>query len=99
KSGKKLHEINFKFNGRDIIAWSIEHENQAKMKGLYPKVLEKLLIRRNSLKKLLAPLKDKKEELEKEISLVEAKVKRWGLKGFDNEADEDNVDEDEADED
>ncbi|RIA84925.1 hypothetical protein C1645_741957 [Glomus cerebriforme] len=43
------------------------------MKGLYPKVLEELLIRRNSLKRRLAQLKDKKEELEKEISLAEAK--------------------------
>ncbi|RIA92509.1 hypothetical protein C1645_820651 [Glomus cerebriforme] len=58
---------------KDVLAWSIEHENQAKMKGLYPKVLEELLIRRNSVKRHLAPLKDKKEELEKEISLVEAR--------------------------
>src|SRR2546429_6072620 len=43
------------------------------MKGLYPKVLEELLIRRNSLKRRLAPLNDKKEELEKEISLAEAR--------------------------
>ncbi|RGB36485.1 hypothetical protein C1646_758039 [Rhizophagus diaphanus] len=67
ESDKKLHEINFQFNGHDIFAWSIEHENQAEMKGLYPKVLEELLIRRNLLKRRLAPLKDKKEELEKEI--------------------------------
>ncbi|CAG8748300.1 20648_t:CDS:2, partial [Rhizophagus irregularis] len=73
ESGKKLHEINFQFNGHDVLAWSIEHENQAEMKGLYPKVLEELLIRRNSLKRRLAPLKDKKEELEKEISLAEAR--------------------------
>ncbi|RGB35195.1 hypothetical protein C1646_785749 [Rhizophagus diaphanus] len=70
-SSKKLHKINFKFNGRDVLAWSIEHENQAEMKGLYPKVLEKLLIRCNLLKSRLAPLKNKKEELEKEISLAE----------------------------
>ena len=43
------------------------------MKGLYPKVLEELLIRRNSIKRLLAPLNDRKEELEKEISLAEAR--------------------------
>ncbi|CAB4388040.1 unnamed protein product [Rhizophagus irregularis] len=43
------------------------------MKGLYPKVLEELLIRRNTLKRRLAPLNDRKEELEKEISLAEAK--------------------------
>ncbi|RGB32334.1 hypothetical protein C1646_762986 [Rhizophagus diaphanus] len=43
------------------------------MKDLYPKVLEKLLIRRNLLKRCLAPLKNKKEELEKEISLAEVR--------------------------
>ena len=43
------------------------------MKGLYSKVLEKLLIRWNLLKKYLALLKDKKEELEKKISLVKAR--------------------------
>src|SRR3954451_8377835 len=43
------------------------------MKGLYSKVLEELLIRRNSLKRRLAPLNDRKEELEKEISLAKAK--------------------------
>ena len=73
ESGKKLHEINFKFNSRDVLAWSIEHKNQAEIKGLYPKVLEELLIRQNSLKSRLALLKDKKEELEKEISLAEAR--------------------------
>ncbi|PKK59220.1 DNA/RNA polymerase [Rhizophagus irregularis] len=73
KSGKKLHEINFKYNGHDVLAWSIEHGNQAEMKGLYPKVLEELLIRRNSLKNHLALLNDRKEELEKEISLAEAR--------------------------
>ncbi|RIA98436.1 hypothetical protein C1645_812689 [Glomus cerebriforme] len=73
ESGKKLHKINFKFNGHDVFACSIEHENQAKMKGLYPKVLEESLIRCNSLKSRLAPLKDKKEELKKEISLAEAR--------------------------
>ncbi|CAG8597718.1 9267_t:CDS:2 [Paraglomus brasilianum] len=73
ESGKKLHEINFKFNNRDVLAWSIEHGNRAEMKGLYPKVLEELLIRRNLLKKRLAPLKDKKEELENEISLAKAR--------------------------
>ncbi|CAI2190832.1 4137_t:CDS:2, partial [Funneliformis geosporum] len=71
ESGKRLHEINFKYNSRDVLAWSIEHENQAEMKGLYPKVLKEFLIKRNSLKRCLAPLNDRKEELEKEISLAE----------------------------
>ncbi|CAI2195908.1 11880_t:CDS:1, partial [Funneliformis geosporum] len=52
---------------------SIEHGNQAEIKGLYPKVLEELLIRRNSLKRRLAPLNDRKEELEKKISLAKAR--------------------------
>ena len=43
------------------------------MKGLYPKVLKELLIRRNLLKRCLAPLNNKKKELEKEISLTEAR--------------------------
>ncbi|RIA91220.1 hypothetical protein C1645_737291 [Glomus cerebriforme] len=73
ESGEKLHEINFKFNNQDVLAWSIEHGNQAEIKGLYPKILVELLIRRNSLKSRLAPLNDKKEELEKEISLVKAR--------------------------
>ncbi|CAI2167196.1 5918_t:CDS:2 [Funneliformis geosporum] len=41
------------------------------MKDLYPKVLEELLIRRNLLKRRLALLNDKKEELEKKINLAE----------------------------
>src|SRR5437764_50519 len=45
------------------------------MKGLYSKVLEELLIRRNSLKKWLDPLNDRKEELKKDIHLVEARGK------------------------
>ncbi len=45
------------------------------MKGLYPKVLKELLIRRNLLKRCLAPLNNKKKELEKEISLAEARSK------------------------
>ena len=37
ESGKRLHEINFKYNGRDVLAWSIEHENQAEMKAFIQK--------------------------------------------------------------
>ncbi|CAI2192917.1 13892_t:CDS:10, partial [Funneliformis geosporum] len=48
-----------------------KHRNQAEMKGLYPKVLEELRIRRNSLKSRLALLNDKKKELEKKINLTE----------------------------
>ncbi|CAI2184105.1 15341_t:CDS:2 [Funneliformis geosporum] len=43
------------------------------MKGLYPKVLEKLFIRKNSLKRRLSLLNNRKEELEKEINLAEAR--------------------------
>ncbi|RHZ81111.1 hypothetical protein Glove_123g74 [Diversispora epigaea] len=43
KDGKKLHKIEFPFNDRDITAWSVKHQNQTEMKGLYPAILEELL--------------------------------------------------------
>ncbi|CAI2198715.1 6150_t:CDS:2, partial [Funneliformis geosporum] len=45
-------------------------KESAEMKGLYPKVLEELLIKRNSLKRRLTLLNDRKKELEKEITLA-----------------------------
>jgi len=37
-SGKTLHEINFKFNGNNVFAWSIKHNNIPEEKGLYVNV-------------------------------------------------------------
>ena len=42
QSGKKLHEISFKFNNQDCLAWSIQHNNILEEKGLYAIVLEYL---------------------------------------------------------
>ncbi|RHZ86735.1 hypothetical protein Glove_46g49 [Diversispora epigaea] len=47
KDGKKPHKIEFPFNDRDITAWSVKHQNQTEMKGLYPAILEELLGKRN----------------------------------------------------
>ncbi|RIA81939.1 hypothetical protein C1645_836155 [Glomus cerebriforme] len=71
RSGKKLHEISFKFNGRDILAWSIQHNNLPEEKGLYAIVLEHLSSKRNEMKKRLAPLKEKKEDMDLVIGLME----------------------------
>src|SRR5437773_6002411 len=71
RSGKKLHRIEFEFNGRDIIAWSVKHENQSEMEGLYVIVLKELLMKRNKMKKCLAPLTEKKENMELILSNIE----------------------------
>ncbi|PKK59165.1 DNA/RNA polymerase [Rhizophagus irregularis] len=70
ESGKKLHEINFKFNDHDVLAWSIEHNNIPDEKNLYANVLEYLYRKRIEVKKCLAPLKDKKEDMELVIGLM-----------------------------
>src|SRR6266542_2167521 len=70
QSDKRLHEISFKFNDRDILAWSIQHNNISKEKGLYTNVLEYLYDKRVEMKKHLAPLKDKKEDMELVIGLM-----------------------------
>ena len=73
RSGKKLHRIEFKFNVRDIIAWSVKHENQSEMEGLYVIVLKELLTKQNKMKKCLAPLSEKKENMELILSNIEGK--------------------------
>ncbi|CAB4476463.1 unnamed protein product [Rhizophagus irregularis] len=67
-SGKKLHKIEFLFNGNSMHAWSVRHNNLSKDKGLYANVLEYLSGKRNEMKKRLAPLKAKKEDMELVIS-------------------------------
>src|SRR6266498_425092 len=70
QSDKRLHEISFKFNDRDILAWSIQHNNISEEKGLYANVLEYLCDKRVEMKKRLTPLKDKKEDMELVICLM-----------------------------
>ncbi|RHZ87187.1 hypothetical protein Glove_40g157 [Diversispora epigaea] len=74
RSGKKLHRIDFQFKGSDIIAWSVKHENQLEMEGLYVIVLKELLIKRNEMKKCLAPLSEKKENMELILSNIEGEL-------------------------
>ncbi|RHZ63162.1 hypothetical protein Glove_332g60 [Diversispora epigaea] len=67
RSGKKLHNIKFKFNGHDIIAWSVKHENQSEMKGEkkeYMKLIlsivnDKNLMIREAIKYILGGAKEK----------------------------------------
>src|SRR6266498_332283 len=70
QSDKRLHEISFKFNDRDILAWSIQHNNIFEEKDLYANVLKYLYGKRVEMKKCLAPLKDKKEDIELVIGLI-----------------------------
>src|SRR5437870_7084521 len=39
RENKVLHNIEFRFNGRDVRAWTIRHENKSDQKGLFPKIL------------------------------------------------------------
>ncbi|CAG8683643.1 18264_t:CDS:2, partial [Cetraspora pellucida] len=71
QSGKKLHEISFKFIGQDIFAWSIQHNNISEEKGLYVNILEYLSGKRNEMKKRLAPLKEKKDDIGLVIGLMD----------------------------
>ncbi|GBB92066.1 hypothetical protein RclHR1_01960016 [Rhizophagus clarus] len=54
----------FKFNNQDFLIWFIQHNNIPEEKGLYADVLEYLSTKRNEMKKCLAPLKEKKEDME-----------------------------------
>src|SRR6266542_2114271 len=58
KENKVLHNIRFHFNVR---AWTIRHENKSDQKGLFPKILENLLIMRNRVKVQLKLLRKKKD--------------------------------------
>ncbi|POG72665.1 hypothetical protein GLOIN_2v1477577 [Rhizophagus irregularis DAOM 181602=DAOM 197198] len=68
QSDKKLHKIEFLFNNNPQRAWSVQHNNISEEKGLYTSVLEYLSGKRNEMKKRLAPLKEKKEDMELVIS-------------------------------
>ena len=53
QSGKTLHEIKFKFNDKDVLAWSICHNNVYEEKEVYVKILEKLFNERSRVKNFL----------------------------------------------
>ncbi|CAB5200419.1 unnamed protein product [Rhizophagus irregularis] len=62
QSGKKLHEISFKFNNQDCLEWSIQHNNISEEKGLYANVLEYLssLSLPGAIEQVLANTEEKK---------------------------------------
>src|SRR4051794_29494376 len=68
QSNKKLHKIEFLFNNGPQRAWSVQHNNIPEEKGLYTSVLEYLSAKQNEIKKRLAPLKEKKEDMDLVIS-------------------------------
>jgi DNA polymerase elongation subunit (family B) len=70
--GRKLHLIEFPFNGRTVRGWSVLHEGRPEEIGLYPTVLINLFARRAEMKELLAAHGAVKELLE----LVFARARR-----------------------
>ena len=73
--GRKLHYIEFMFNGRQIRGWSIRHNNVKEDIGLYPSILIDLFAKRKEMKDTLAPLTDFKEFIE----LVMGNSKKEGI--------------------
>lgn len=50
---RKLHPIEFQYNGRLRRAWSVRHDNVAERYGLFPSVLDNLFMKRAEVKKIL----------------------------------------------
>ena len=63
--GRNLHHIQFKFDNRDIEAWTVRHDNQEHEIGLCPTILIDLFNRRKQLKGLMHPYEKKKDHMEK----------------------------------
>lgn len=59
--GLKLHEINFNIGNKQILAWSVMHNNNPEQKGLFPIILEKLFNKRQEMKTLLKTYESKRE--------------------------------------
>ena len=62
KYKKIFHEIKFMFNDREMRAWSVRHENVQENKGLYCVILEHLKDKRDEMKKEMKILKKKMED-------------------------------------
>ena len=63
--GRNLHHIQFRFDNRDIEAWTVRHDNQESEIGLCPMILIDLFNRRKQLKGLMHPYEQKKDRMEK----------------------------------
>jgi DNA polymerase elongation subunit (family B) len=73
--GRRLHPIEFPFNGRTVRGWSVLHEGRAEEIGLYPTVLIDLFAKRAEMKGVLAAHGAVKELLE----LVYSRARRDGV--------------------
>jgi DNA polymerase elongation subunit (family B) len=81
--GKKIHPIEFPYNGRVVRGWSILHENKPEEIGLYPSVLIDLFNKRAEMKAVLGQHGATKELIEliygrAQKAFVEAEVARRG---------------------
>jgi DNA polymerase elongation subunit (family B) len=72
RENKMLHSIKFKYNGNPVRAWTIWHGNKSDQKGLFPKILERLLNMRNEIKAQLKPIGKKKEYMGLVISRMDS---------------------------
>jgi DNA polymerase elongation subunit (family B) len=72
RENKMLHSIKFKYNGNPVRAWTIRHGNKSDQKGLFPKILERLLNMRNEMKACLKPIGKKKEYMGLVISRMDS---------------------------
>ncbi|RGB32665.1 hypothetical protein C1646_762602 [Rhizophagus diaphanus] len=72
RENKVLHNIEFKYNGNPIRAWTIRHENKPDQKGLFPKILERLGRMQNEIKAQLKPIGKEKEYMGKVKSRMDA---------------------------
>jgi DNA polymerase elongation subunit (family B) len=62
--GRRLHPIEFPFNGRTVVGWSVLHGNRPEELGLYPSVLIDLFAKRAEVKVSLGAHGAVKELLE-----------------------------------
>ena len=62
--GYPLYEIDFMYGERNVIGWSILHNNEESKIGLYPSVLIDLSNKRAEMKKVLAKYKSIKEVMD-----------------------------------
>lgn len=63
--GKSIHNINFKYNERDIVSWTVRHDNDINELGLYPSVLIELFNSRKKIKQVMYKYTSLIEDYEK----------------------------------
>lgn len=64
----RLHKIEFTLGTENKVAWSVLHNNEDKMMGLFPIILRQLFAKRKEMKKKLKEVSDKKIVYEQVLS-------------------------------